>query len=48
MVSVHPDAARYVKERNQPIYLEQSPAIDACCFQLQEAPTVKFSVPQKP
>lgn len=48
MLSVHPDAARYVKERNQPIYLEQSPPIDACCFQLQEAPSVKFGVPQKP
>lgn len=48
MLSVHPNAARYVKDRNQPVYLEQPPAIDACCFQLQEAPAVRFGVPQKP
>jgi hypothetical protein len=48
MLAVTAEAAQYVKNRNQPIRLEQSPCIDACCFQLQEAPTAKFGPPAKP
>lgn len=48
MLSVTAEAAQYVKDRNQPVHLERSPCIDACCFQLQEAPSVKFGPPPKP
>lgn len=48
MLSITPEAAQYIKSREQTIYLEQTRAIDACCFQLQEAPSVKLGAPANP
>ncbi len=48
MLTVTPPAAQFVKDRNQPIHLELTPCVDACCFQLQEGPSVKFGLPRNP
>lgn len=46
MVTITAEAVQYIRKRNQPVRLELPPCIDACCFELQEAPEARFGVPQ--
>jgi hypothetical protein len=46
MIALSPEAEKYLKDRHRAVYLELPPAIDACCFQLTEAPSVKMGSPK--
>ncbi len=46
MLTLSDQALAYVREKNQPIYLEMSPTIKECCFTLKESPGVHFGEPK--
>ena len=48
MYSITTEAAEYVRKRSQSVYLDLPPAVDGCCFQLQESPSAKLGVPGNP
>ena len=48
MYSITPAAADYLKKQDQSVYLDLPPAVEGCCFQLQESPSAKMGVPANP
>lgn len=46
MLTITPEAVQYIRKRNLPVRLELPPCIDACCFELQEAPEARFGAPK--
>lgn len=47
MLSIHPEAAAFIRERNCPVYLDIPPLI-GCCIHLKESPAVRFGAPRDP
>jgi hypothetical protein len=46
MLSIHPDAAAYIRGQNKSIYLEIQPPVSTCCIHMQDAPIVRFGEPK--
>ena len=46
MLVLTPEAVQYIKEKNQPIYLDHPPLVGANSQMKIKAPPVKFGTPQ--
>lgn len=47
MLTLSETVLSYVRDKQQPIYLEMSPTISECCFTLTESPAVHVGEPKK-
>jgi len=48
MISITDEALGVIRKRARPVYLELPKAVSGCCFQIQEAPSVRFGQPREP
>ena len=48
MLSIHPEAAAYIRAQNKSIYLDIPPAINHCCIHMRDCPSVRFGEPHNP
>jgi hypothetical protein len=48
MLTIHPKAAAYIREKNKSIFLDIPPVLGTSCIHLQESPAVRFGEPFDP
>ncbi|MBS1158343.1 MAG: hypothetical protein H6R15_762 [Proteobacteria bacterium] len=48
MLSLAEDALALIAERQQPVFIDLPPTIEACCLEITTCPEVRFGTPRNP